>query len=62
VREFEWEIQLTPPEWQYWSCIGSPSMMAGMLPNFKGDTCAVYAGLIYEFTFRSRSLPSSAYR
>lgn len=49
-----WEIQLTPPQWKYWSWIGSPSPMAGMTPNFNGDTSAFYAGLNYEFSLSNR--------
>ncbi|MGE5217607.1 MAG: acyloxyacyl hydrolase [Chloroflexota bacterium] len=49
-----WEIQLKPPEWKYWKWIGSPAPMAGMTPNFNGDTSVFYAGLNYEFSLSNR--------
>jgi hypothetical protein len=44
------EIQLNPPAWKYWRWIGSPAPMAGLTPNFNGDTSVFYAGLNYEFS------------
>jgi len=49
-----WEIQLKPPDWKYWKWIGSPVPMAGMTPNFNGDTSVFYAGLGYEFSLSNR--------
>jgi len=44
-----WEIQFNPPTWKYWRWIGSPQFMAGLTPNFNGDTSVFYGGLMYEF-------------
>ena len=44
-----WEIQFNPPTWRYWRWIGSPQFMAGLTPNFNGDTSVFYGGLMYEF-------------
>ncbi len=49
-----WEIQLKAPDWKYWKWIGSPAPMAGMTPNFNGDTSAFYAGLNYELSLSNR--------
>ena len=45
-----WEIQFNPPTWKYWRWIGSPQFMAGLTPNFNGDTSVFYGGLMYEFS------------
>jgi lipid A 3-O-deacylase len=42
------EIQFMPPNWSWWSMIGSPYPTVGMTPNFNGETSAAYASLTYE--------------
>lgn len=49
-----WEIQFSPPTWKFWRWLGSPQFMAGLTPNFNGDTSAFYGGLMYEFSLSNR--------
>jgi hypothetical protein len=49
-----WELQFNAPDWKLWRWIGSPVPMAGLTPNFKGDTSVFYGGINYEFSLSNR--------